>query len=121
MVSYLLKDDKIISRCVDEIKRSVGYEVVIRKPVRSQASNRYYWGILNIIAKEVGNDSEDLHDMLKIRVLGPQYITVKGEDIAIPKRSRDLVQKDFNQLTQAAEMLAMSFNIKLPAYDHYGD
>ncbi len=120
MASYLLRDEKILSNCMNEIKHSLGMEVVIRKPVRSQASNRYYWVIMGIISKDIGENTEDLHSLLKLRVFGPKYVTIRGETIAIPKHSKDLNQTDFGKLIDAAEMLALSMGIVLPAAEHYG-
>jgi hypothetical protein len=88
--------------------------------VRSTQANKYYWSIMGIISKDIGEDAEDLHDMTKLRVLGPQYVTIRGETISIPKRSRDLSKQDFSKLIDAAHMLALSLGIKLPAAEHYG-
>ncbi len=120
MSSYLLKDPDVLCRCISEIHHSMGMEVIIKKPVRSQRSNRLYWAIINIIAKEIGEDSETLHSMLKLRVFGPQIVVIRGETITIPKHSKDLSQKDFNTLIDAANVLAMNLGVKIPAASYYG-
>lgn len=120
MPEFVLKDSKIIQNCKDEIDRSYGMEVIIRKKLRSDKSNRYYFNILELIGKEIGYSKEDLHDLLKLRVLGPKHITVAGETITIPKRSSDLEQGDFGKLVDAAIMLAASQNVKIPAPPYYG-
>lgn len=120
MTSYRLINDKVMERCIDEIRRSHGMEVTIKKPVRSAASNRYYWAIMNIVARDIGEDAENLHSMLKLRVLGPQIITVRGEQLTIPKHSKDLNQADFGKLIDAVQMLAVSMGIKVPAPEYYG-
>lgn len=120
MPEFVIRDAKVMENAMQEITKSLGMEVIIRKPIRSKKSNRFYWNILEIISKDLGENKEDLSDVIKLRVLGPKYITYNGEQIAIPKRSSDLEQADFGKLIEAAQMLAASMNILLPLPDHYG-
>jgi len=121
MPSFVLKNPTVMQNCINEIKNSPGMVVKIEKAKRSNVSNAFYWSILGIISKDIGEKPEDLHDMLKIRVLGAKNLVIKGEVIQIPKRSSDLTQADFSKLIEAAQMLAASFNIVLPLPSYYGE
>lgn len=120
MPEFVLKDAKVMENCMQEITNSLGMEVIIRKPIRSKKSNRYYFNILEVISKHTGEGKEDLNDMLKLRVLGPKYVTVAGETLAIPKRSSDLEQSDFGLLIDAAMMWCTILGLKIALPDHYG-
>lgn len=121
MSSFTLNSETVMRNCIEEIKRSAGKVVTISKKGRSLQSNSFYWSILDIIAKDIGEIREDLHDSIKLRVLGPRNICIRGEVIQIPKRSSDLTQEDFSKLIEAAQMLAMSLNIILPLPPYYGE
>jgi len=120
MPSFHLIDDTRIEYAVQAVRQSKGMKVTIGPKTRTNSQNSYYFNCLEIIAKDIGEDKNDLHDMIKLRVFGPQLITIKGETVSIPKRSSDLSVADFSKLLDAALMLASAYGIIIPSPATFG-
>lgn len=75
------------------------YEIFLRESKRSLSQNRYYWMYLELITSEGrGKDSaEDLHEFLRRKLLSPKFITVRGEEIKIPRSTTELSKTDFGE------------------------
>jgi hypothetical protein len=76
-----------------------GERVVIHedKPTRSQSQNAYYWAYLEIIARETGDNVDDLHEFFKRKLLPPVFKTIRGEEIRLPGSTRDLEKSAFSE------------------------
>jgi hypothetical protein len=64
---------------------------------RSGQQNSFYWLYLGVIATETGDNADDLHEFFKRKLLPPQFITVRGEEIKIPASTTDLNKADFGE------------------------
>lgn len=47
---------------------------------RTLAQNSYYWLYLTIIARETGNDAEDLHEFFRSKLLPRKMVKIKGNN-----------------------------------------
>lgn len=60
------------------------YSVEIKKyrNTRSQHQNAYYWGVVvNILSKELGYDSDEIHEILKAKFNTKKTILPNGEEV----------------------------------------
>lgn len=75
------------------------YEIRLRETKRSLSQNRYYWMYLELIVSEgKGKDTaEDLHEFLRRKLLPPKFITVRGEEIKIPRSTTELSKTEFGE------------------------
>lgn len=76
-----------------------------RRPKRSEAQNRYYWGVyLPLIAKETGEqDLERLHRLFSGKFLTTGIVEVLGERVRITKSTTALSKADFGEYIMAIE------------------
>lgn len=93
-----------------ELKKfKVGEEVTCfissRRPKRSDAQNRYYWGVyLPAIAKETGeNNLESLHTLFKGLFLTTGIVDVLGKKVRLTKSTTDLSKNDFTEYIMKIE------------------
>lgn len=118
---FELKDPSVIQNAINAVHGSLGMVLTIEQPKRSKPQNAYYWTVLGIIAKnQKEQTSEDLHDELKWRVLGPDYVELAGKMVARIKPSRNLSKPDFSKLIEGALMMAAFLEIPIPAPGHFG-
>jgi len=62
------------------------YVLTLTKETRSSAANAYYWGVvLEIIAKHLGEQPEELHDAFKAKFRGREDVTT---GLIIPRSTR---------------------------------
>jgi hypothetical protein len=94
-------------------------EVKEYKKNRSTAQNRLLWMWYNIIAKDQGNTPEELHEAMKVRVLGVERKVVAGQELIMPKSSTKLTTAEMTSFLEAIEALARQLNIILPRPDDY--
>lgn len=59
-----------------------GKQLWLTKPQtqRSKLQNNFYWAYLGIIEQETGNNSNDLHEFFKLKLLPPKEITIRGKE-----------------------------------------
>lgn len=69
------------ARWRDFCKKNMGKTVRVDKPekTRTLPQNRYYHFYLSVIARETGNNEEDLHAFFKQKLLPKRFITIKGK------------------------------------------
>ncbi|MGL6351941.1 MAG: recombination protein NinB [Aeromonas sp.] len=94
-------------------------EIKPYKKSRSQAQNRLMWMWYGIIAKEVGCEPEDLHEQMKVRVLGVEHRVINGQALSMPKSSTGLTTDEMTKFLEAIEVLAASLSISLPKPQDY--
>lgn len=75
----------------------VTLEIHTRKSKRSEAQNRYYWGVyLPLIAAETGErDLDRLHEYFKGKFLTTGIVEVMGEKVRLKKSTAELSVADF--------------------------
>jgi hypothetical protein len=94
-------DFGVMQRAVfgDFLKVNEGRTLVItpEKKGRSLTANSYYWVYLGVIARETGDNADDLHEFFKRKLLPPKFITVRGEEIKVPASTTELSKADFGE------------------------
>jgi hypothetical protein len=119
-VKYFLKDETIIENCIAQIRNSLGMTVTIKKEKRSLDQNALMWVLLQVLSDYTGDDTETLHERLKVSFLGVEYRTVKGIDLVVPKSTASLNTKKFTAYIDKIYMLGDTLSLKLPRPPHYG-
>lgn len=81
-----------------KVGEKVTLEIHTRKPKRTDAQNRYYWGVyLPLIASETGeSDLDRLHTLFKGKFLTTGIYEVLGEKVRITKSTSALSTADFS-------------------------
>lgn len=90
-----------------------------RKPKRTDAQNRYYWGAyLPKVAKETGeSDLNKLHTLFKGKFLTIGIYEILGEKIRITKSSANLSVSGFSEFIMNIES---DTGVKAPPTESYG-
>lgn len=90
-----------------------------RKPKRTEAQNRYYWGVyLPLIAKEKGEgDLDRLHELFKGKFLTQGVVEVLGEKVRMKKSTTDLSVSEFSEYIMNIEALT---EVEAPPTENYG-
>lgn len=120
MPTYNLVNDDVISRCCAEIGASKGMKVTIGPMKRSLDQNALYHSLVAIIAKEIGEEPDSLHEQLKVRFLGVEEKEVWGKKLIVPKSTASLSKSEFGNLIDKLYALGSNLNIQLPSASHYG-
>lgn len=95
-------------------------EVKPYKKNRSVAQNRLLWLFYSEIAKHIGTTPEELHEEMKVRVLGVEQKVILGKEIIQPKSTTKLDVQGMTNFLEAVEALARELNVVLPIPDDYG-
>ena len=86
-----------------------------RKLSRSNQQNRYYWGVvLEIISKETGHTTEELHEIYKRMFLPRKLIKYKALEIPVPSSTTDCDISDFHEYIERVRAEAASSGIAIP-------
>lgn len=89
---------------------------------RSLNANKYYWAVLRTIAKDTGNDEDDLHLYFKQRFLEPRKVIFKetGEEKEVVGNSSDLDSLVFFEYVEKVRIMAIQeLNIYCPTPEEY--
>lgn len=88
-----------------KVGEKVSLYVSSRRPKRSEAQNRYYWGVyLPLIADETGErDLDRLHKLFSGKFLTTGIFEVLGEKVRITKSTTTLSKNDFVEYIMAIE------------------
>jgi len=82
---------------------------------RTLSQNNYYWLYLTIVARETGNDAEDLHEFFKSKLLPRKMIKIHGKkgeyDFQKTKSTTKLSKADFGEYL---EKISAMVNIEMP-------
>ena len=81
------------------------------KRVRSLSQNAYYWVFLGVIARETGDNADDLHEFFKRKLLPPVFKTIQGEEIRLPRSTTELTKIEFGEYL---DKICALTNIPLP-------
>lgn len=101
------------------LKKPVSVEIKEYKKNRSNAQNRTYWMWLKVLSVHTGYDDDELHETLKIRLLGTDSKMILGENMTLPKSTTKLNMKEFADYLGKIEMMAETLCVKLPHPDDY--
>ena len=97
-----------------KLNRDIRVEIKEYKKNRSTAQNRLLWAWYDVIAKDTGYEPEDLHEEMKVRVLGVERKVVRGIELIVPKSSTKLSVQEMTQFLHSVEALAAELGIALP-------
>lgn len=102
-----------------KVGEKVTLEIHTRKPKRTDAQNRYYWGVyLPLIASETGErDLDRLHTLFKGKFLTTGIYEVLGEKVRITKSTSSLSTADFSMYIMDIEA---ETNVTAPPTESYG-
>lgn len=120
MPTFNLVNDDVIFNCCREIRASKGMSVKIAPMKRSLDQNALYHALIGIIAKEIGETPDSLHEQVKVRFLGVEEKEVWGQKLIQPKSTASLNKRDFGELIDKVYALGSFYNIALPTPAHYG-
>ncbi|TBG37133.1 hypothetical protein ELG78_09140 [Rhizobium leguminosarum] len=97
------------------------YSIEIKpyKKNRSLAQNRTMWMWYNVLADHLGCEPDDVHDQMKVRVLGVERKIVAGQALILPRSTTDLDTTAMARFMEAIEALAAELEVKLPIPDDY--
>ncbi len=97
----------------------VTLEIHNRKAKRTEAQNRYLWGVFYpLIAKETGeNDIDALHELFKGKFLTEGIVEVLGEKVRKKKSTTELGVGEFCEFVMNIESLT---GIEAPPTESYG-
>lgn len=100
------------------VGEKVSLYVSNRKPKRSEAQNRYYFGVyLPLVAKETGEHNlRKLHAYFKDQFLGID-VQVLGKTIRFQKSSTELSKNDFSEFIMNIEA---DSGVQAPPVENYG-
>lgn len=100
------KDRDRLGKWLSSLKGDV--EVIIRKKMsrRSTKQNNYYWAYLAIIEKETGDIADDLHEFFKRKLLAPEFKTILGYEIRLPRSTTKLDKLEFTEYITKIEALS---------------
>jgi hypothetical protein len=71
--------------------------IEIEKRVRSKSQNAFYWVYLGVIERETGENADDLHEFFKRKLLPPVFKMIQGEEIRLPRSTKDLSKQEFGE------------------------
>src|SRR5438105_10471644 len=71
--------------------------ISLDKPSRLQSQNAFYWVYLDLIARETGDNADDLHEFFKRKLLPPRFVQVRGEELRLPATTTDLDKVQFTE------------------------
>ncbi len=82
---------------------------------RSLNQNKFYWKLIEIIAREIGYEVEEMHDIFKYKFLQKTFEDRNGNLIKGIGSTRKLNVKDFtNYINKIKRFCAEELEIKLP-------
>ena len=103
-----------------DITKAIECYIKPYKKNRTRSQNSLMWQYYAIIGDFMGMPSADLHELMKVRVLGVEEKYVSGELIRRPKSTTGLSTKEMVEFIIAIEMLAVELNLVLERPDDYG-
>ena len=105
--------DSVMSR----FKQGEIIDVTFKKhrKARSNQQNKYLWGVVyELIAKEIGEHPETVHELMKYKFLRTTK-EVNGEELTYCESTADLSTDDFGQYIEKIKDWALHFlNITIP-------
>lgn len=77
--------------------KSLTIKIDREKTVRSHNQNSYYWFYLRLIANDTGHSEDELHQLFKRIFLPPEFKTILGTEVKIPRTTKNLSKWEFGQ------------------------
>lgn len=99
--------------------RTYSVEIKEYRKNRSMAQNRLYWMWVNMLAKDIGYEPEELHETFKARFLGVEERMIFGAPAFIPRSTAKLNANEFTTYLEMIEQFSLAMNIRLPHPEEY--
>jgi len=115
-----LENKSILERLVKIIgknsEKPVKVEMTIKeyRGARTNKQNSFYWLYLDVIEKETGQFSEELHEYFKRKFLAPRELEMFNDKIKIPSSTTKLNKIEFSKYLNKIELLT---GVPIPSYD----
>lgn len=85
---------------------------------RSPEQNSLLWAIYEEIARETGNEKQDIHEAMKARFLDRRFLKLGDESLPIPASSTALDTMEFSEFVEKVQAFAaQELGIQLFAHD----
>jgi len=81
------------------------YELLIRRPRRSNEQNDYWHSLIRQVADKTGYTVEEAKFWVKGEILGYEMVTIHGKGIAQPRPSSDLTTDEMSELIERTEVI----------------
>jgi hypothetical protein len=107
----------IVSRLLGSPVHSV--EIKPYKRNRSLAQNRAMWMWYGVLADHLGCEAEDIHEQMKVKVLGVERKMVAGQVLIMPKSTTTLDVEGMSRFMEAIQALAADLEVVLPLPDDF--
>lgn len=125
-MKFIIQDDKRRNeaiRFLNEMDVFKPIEVHIKpyKKNRTKSQNDTMWMWYEEIGKFMGHTPEELHRLMKVRVLGIDETVIDGQLLREPKSTTKLTTKGMADFMRSIEMLAGELNVIIPYPDDYRD
>lgn len=123
METFIIRNQDVKRNCllaIQALPHGKVYEVRITEPKRSCPQNALYWKHLQIIADFLGEDKDELHEILAFKFLPVKERDVEGGTVQIRTRTSKLNKKDFSEYMNKVEALALELGLTLPQPSYYG-
>ena len=120
MPAYTIRDEYSRQRVADTLSAvdpTLGWRVTVEKlkKVRTLNQNSLYHRHCAILANEIGEGHEDMHELLKVKFLPPRTVTVAGETIEYRPSTTQLTTAEFSAYMEKYTAWAASFlGVALP-------
>lgn len=118
--ALIIKSQRWYQYQLDKFKDGAEVTLVVhnRKPKRTEAQNRYYWGVyLPMVAEETGEkDLDRLHELFKGKFLTEGIVEVLGEKVRMKKSTTELGVGEFCQFIMDIETLT---GVEAPPTENY--
>lgn len=91
-------------------------DVIVREPKRSLSQNSYYWLYLHVIARETGNDEDELHEFFKQKFLPFKTVRIQGKE-TVHEFKRSVSTTELNKLDFGDYLDKICAMVKIPLPD----
>ncbi len=121
-MKYILDGDERRDNAIEHIKlldltKPIEVHIKPYKKNRTKSQNDLIWAYYAVIGDHMGMKPDELHELMKVRVLGTEEKVVNGRTLIYPKSSTTLSTKEMAEFISAIEMLAVELGLKLPVHD----
>ncbi len=117
----IIKSPRWYQHQLSKFKENEEVTLVIhnRRPKRTEAQNRYLWGVYyTLIAEETGErDIDRLHELFKGKFLTQGVVEVLGQKVRMKKSTAALSKVEFSEYIMAIEA---DTGVEAPPTENYG-
>jgi len=121
MSVYILRNEDIKKRCIEEIESLYQpMQVKITKQKRSNDQNAYWHKLVDVISSFTGDDPEEMKVRLKYEMVPLREIDVKGVKHLYPISTTELNKEQFSLLIEKTLFVGHQLGLTMPLASHYG-